>query len=120
MLLLAHVPPVGDGVSVVVIPTHTDDAPLSVVVFTVTTADAGVPQPVEYCIVAVPPGANPVTSPFVSTVATPVLLLLQVSPVVASVNAVVASGHIPDVPPDIAAGIGVTNTSADWLQPETV
>lgn len=44
-----------------------------------------------------------VTAPECETVAREVLLLLQVPPVVASVNVVIAPGQTADVPPDIAA-----------------
>ena len=63
------------------------------VVFTVTTYVTGAPQPVEYCMVAVPPGATPVIVadvPLPVTVATAVLRLLHAPPVVPSDNDVVA------------------------------
>ena len=61
---------------------------------------------VVYVIVAVP-FATPVTIPVEPTVAIPVLLLLQVPPVVASVNAIVEPWQT-DAGPVIAAAVGYT------------
>ena len=56
-----------------------------------------------YVIVVVPPAvATPVTTPLDEpTVATEVLLLLHVPPVVESVNVVVEPAHTGDIPPVI-------------------
>jgi len=60
---------------------------------------------------------TPVTNPDPkTTVATEVLLLLQVPPVVPSVNAVVSPEHTLSVPP-IATGSGLTDTVPVMLQP---
>lgn len=91
---------------VIVDPVHTTPPPLTVfpglTEFTVTVA-VDVPQLVVYVIVAVP-DATPVTTPVVEpTEAIPVLPLLQVPPVVASLRVVVAPAHTVNVPV-IAAG----------------
>ena len=66
------------------------------------------------------PAPTPVTSPVVVTVATEVLLLLQMPPVVASVNWVVLLTHTPDAPAMAATtgkGFTVTEVLATAVQP---
>jgi hypothetical protein len=75
---------------------------------TVTIRRAGAPHPVEYEIPAVPT-ATPVTTPEVLTVATLVLSLLQVPPVVASARVVVNPAQTVAVPV-MAAGPPFTVT----------
>jgi len=98
------VPPVVLAVKDVVDPIHTVAVPEMVVVpgdvLTVTTCEnAAEPQLFEivYDIAAVP-AATPLTTPDELTVAIPVLLLLHVPPVTASVNVVVDPVHIMSVP----------------------
>jgi hypothetical protein len=66
------------------------------------------------------PEDTPDTVPVVpedTTVATPVLTLVQVPPLVASVNIVVPLWHTVNVP-DIGAGFGLTVTVVVRVQPE--
>jgi hypothetical protein len=100
---LLHVPPPGELVNVVVEPTHTgvvgviaDGSAL-----TVTTAVAAHPVGNVYTMVDVP-GFTPVTYPKGSIVATAMLLLLHVPPVVAF-----ESETICDTQSDIVPVIGV-------------
>jgi hypothetical protein len=88
--LLAHVPPVGVLLSVDVLPTHTTGDPIinpgSGLIVTVVV----VRQPVGrvYVMLAVP-AAMPVTMPAASIVATAVLLLFHVPPVLVVLSVVV-------------------------------
>lgn len=98
VLLLVHVPPVTASVSVVVCPTHNPLSPLIAgAVLMVTVLVATHPAPATYDITEIPP-AMPVTLPELSTVASAVLLLLQVPPVVASASVVVCPAHTVAVP----------------------
>lgn len=75
--------------------------------------------PNEYVIFAVP-AASPVIKPVVGlTLATPVLLLLQIPPVVVLLSAVVAPRHTL-VSPVMFAGIGFTVTMVVAVQVPTV
>jgi hypothetical protein len=81
--LLTHVPP-EEGVKVMVLPTHTEEADVLTVGFAPTvTLEVVFLQPVLVCVkVKVTfPGATPVTTPELVTVATDVLLLVQTPPV---------------------------------------
>ena len=62
------------------------------------------------------PTDTPVTTPEPLTVAIPGLLVFQLPPGVISVNAVEAPTHTP-VAPTIAAGLGLTVTTAVARQP---
>ena len=107
--LLLHVPPVVISDNVVVDPTQTEAAPVIADGSALTVSDLDVTHPADvvYVIFTVPADA-PVTSPVaLLTVATEVLLLLHVPPVVASVNVVVEPTHTADAPL-IAAGSGLT------------
>ena len=112
-MLLVHVPPLSVPVNVFDVDIHIVDAPdITGRAFTVIIMDAGVPQPFEKYIVAVP-AEMPFTMPDVKpTVATLVLALLQVPEGVTSVNVVVEPIHTGAVPPLIAAGAAVTVTVA--------
>ena len=110
VLLLLHVPVVTALLNVIFCPEQTDDAPdiIPGAEITVIVAVAGIPQPVEYVIVAVP-ALPPVTFPVEFTVATDVLLLLHVPPVTASVNAVDRPEHTENNPTiDTGAAMTVT------------
>jgi hypothetical protein len=119
VLLLAHVPPgvASDNESVV---------PMQIVAPPEGLIAAGLPLTVKvavtkqvalaYVITAVPtetPVATPVDEPMV---ATDVLPLLQVPPLVASVKVVVAPTHTESAP-DIAAGIALTVNALVAAQP---
>jgi len=110
VLLLVHVPPDTEDVSVALVPRHNVVLPLMLppVELTVTTARVEHPQlATVYVIVAVPPD-TPLTTPDEEpTVATDVLLLLHVPPPLALLSAVVAPGHTVSVPV-IAAGVDFT------------
>jgi hypothetical protein len=91
VLALAHVPPVVPSVNVMVEPTQTGDDPGIVdgVVLTVTMVVVVQPVPREYVISDVPdmiPATTPVPP---TTVATVVVPLVHVPPVVPSVNVIV-------------------------------
>lgn len=106
VVLLLQVPPGTASLSCVVEPGHTVVVPkIAGRVPTVTVAVA-VQPPDVYDITAVP-GATPPTVP-PATVATAVLLLLQVPPAVASLRCVVDDGH-KAVTPVIGAGPVVVN-----------
>ena len=89
VVLLVHVPPFGLSDKVILLPMHTAPGPLIApgAAITVTTKVAAEHPPAAYAIVAVPL-ATPVTTP-PATVATVVLELLHVPPVVASVKLIV-------------------------------
>ena len=70
---------------------------------TFTTVVAGIPQPVEYEIIAVPPTA-PVTIPEVLTVAVEGEALLHDPPDETSESVVAVNAQIGEVPPDIGKG----------------
>ncbi len=87
-LLVLHVPPVTDGVSVVVSPTQTVEAPLIVApVLIVIGRVVMQPSAVVYEITVVPV-VRPATIPVVDPTEALVVLLLQVPPAVASVRVV--------------------------------
>jgi hypothetical protein len=118
VLLLLQLPPGEDEVRVVVSPTHTLAAPLIVPgpAFTVTTVVAKQPVEPVYVIVAVPtltPQNIPVDTP---TVATAVLLLLHVPPLVASAR-VEQNPTQTETGPVIATGGVLTVTTAVRIQP---
>jgi hypothetical protein len=98
VLALAHVPPVVPSVRVIVEPTHTGDDPgiADGVVLTVTTVVVVQPVPREYVIIDVP-DIIPVTTPVPpTTVATVVVPLVQVPPVVPSVKVIVVPAQKAD------------------------
>jgi len=117
LLLLLQVPPVVASLNKVASPTHTSETPVIIPgkALTVTTTVA-VQLPNEYPIVAVP-GDTPNTFPDMSTVATLVLLLLQLPPPMASVKKVVAPLHKATVPV-IGSGPMFTVTVVIAAQPE--
>ena len=109
VLLLLHVPPVVASLNPVVPPSQTVVVPLiedgNGLIVTVLV----ILQPVAavYKIIDVPP-VTPVTTPVDElTVATAVVPLLQVPPLVASLSVVVAPAHATAVPV-IANGNGLT------------
>ena len=116
-MLLAKIPAPTLGVMVVVAEVHMVSKPVKIGVvgngLMVTIVEITVvPQVLvtEYEILAVPPD-TPVTTPVVFTVATAVLLLDQVPPVVVAVNALVAPSQnvvVPEMLP--AVGKVFTNT----------
>lgn len=106
VLLLLHVPLPDASVRVIVEPWQTDGLPAGVAgpALTVTGCVTDCPQNDVYDIVAVPtftPDTTPVKEP---TVATEVLLLLQVPPATLLVNVVVPPTHVVAVPPIVAGG----------------
>jgi hypothetical protein len=112
-----HVPPVAASNNAADEPTHTIGAPVIAGGGgnTVINLVAVQPAPNEYVIVA-KPGDTPHTWPVAFTVATPVLLLLQLPPVVASVSTVHDPTHtLPD--PEIPAGGAFTVNIALTEQP---
>ena len=98
--LLVQVPPGVRSVSAVVEPTHTPSVPVIAGSddVTVITTERVQPDGEVYITVEVPE-ATPLTTPVDDpTVATEVVLLLQVPPVVASVSVLVKPTHIDGVP----------------------
>ena len=119
--LLLQVPPAVASLSVIVEPTHTDPGVPMIALIGFTVTVVLLLQPVAviiYDIVLVPAVDPPVTIPDVPTVATPVLVLLQVPPPVPSARFVVAPWHTVAVP--VIAAIGLTVTTVFALQPEAV
>jgi hypothetical protein len=114
-LLLAHVPP-ELGLNVVVAPAHRVDAPLILTVgfaLTVTVEETSEAHPVLVCVnvnVAVP-DPTPVTTPALDTVATAVLLLAHVPPVV-GLKVVVLPTHIVLAPLITTIGFAFTVNGA--------
>lgn len=119
VLSLSHVPPAEALVSVPVLPSHTASAPdmADGVGCTVTTVVVLQP-PAVYTIVAFP-AVSPLTTPVLLMVATVVLLLVQLPPVVDVLSAVVLPAHTDNVPV-MAAGIALMVTTAVLLQPAPV
>ncbi len=91
VLELLHTPPEVASVSVVVLPTVTLSVPDIAAGFGLTVMVVATLQPVDnvYDITAVP-GVTPVTIPVVEPIVAEELLLVQVPPVVALLNVVVA------------------------------
>ena len=115
-----HVPPAGASVSAVVLPWHTVVLPdiAGGRIFTVTVAVVLHPAVVVYLIVAFP-GIPACTVPFAgSIVATLLLLLLHVPPVVASLKIVVMPAHNILLP--VIGIIGFTVTVVVTKQPEGI
>jgi hypothetical protein len=117
VVALVHEPLPDPSLSAVVEPLHTLSIPVmpSGTGLTVTVFTALHPVPAVKVIVAVPPVPNPVTTPVPDTVATEVLLLLQV-PAPTSFKEVVDPEHTVAVPV-IAAGKGLTVTVAIVVHP---
>jgi hypothetical protein len=118
---LVQVPPGTPLVRVAVLPIHrVRGPPIGVgadVTVTIFVAIQLVPN--VYVIVDVP-NATPVTIPVVKpTVATAVLLLVQVPPGTASLNVVEEDTPVTPIPV-IGAGIGITVTAVVTLQPEPI
>jgi hypothetical protein len=116
VLLLLHVPPVvGDKVPV--LPTHIDEGAVTVGNALIVTDDVVLEHPVDVCVkvkVTVP-AATAVTTPAFVTVATAVLLLLQVPPVVGD--------KVPVLPIHIDEGavkVGNAFTVTELVDPEAV
>ncbi len=110
VLLLVHVPLVGVVDKVVVEPLQRLVGPDIIAgdALTVTVCEIVQPLAVMVYDMSADPGPVPVTTPVVlTTVATAVLLLLHVPPVVVFVSVVVAPSHTENEPP-IAAGSGFT------------
>lgn len=122
VLLLDHVPPKPDDVSVIVAPVVTlelpDIVPAEGDALTVITAVTAQPPGIAYVIVVVP-AASPDTTPVVLTVATAVLLLLHDPPDVVFDKAVVPPVQTVVEPP-IAAGVALTVIDLVAVQPEPV
>jgi len=117
-LLLTQVPPDAASVRLVLVPTHTLVLPVIAVGVRLTVTVVVVLHPVDnaYVIVAVPAPA-PFTIPVLEpTVATNVLLLLQVPPTVASVKADEVPVQMP-VLPAMPAGRLLTVTTVVVVQP---
>ena len=107
---LVHVPPGVASVRAVVDATHTPSEPVigGKDEVTVITTERVQPDGIVYTTVDVP-AARPLTRPVVDpTVATEVLLLLQVPPVVTSPSELVKPTHIDGVP--VMAAIAFTVT----------
>ena len=118
VLLLLHVPSGVASLSVVLRPAQTTAVPRMFVGngFTVNAIVAIQPVAIVYVIVA-EPTVLPVTRPVPDTIgATVVLLLLHAPNGVASFSAVVRPKHTVLEPP-IAAGNGLTVTTAVLIQP---
>jgi hypothetical protein len=118
ILLLLHVPPAVASAWVTVVPLHNTFGPViaSGVANTVMTALAVQPSGRAVTIVAVPAN-TPVTTPVVApTLAMVVGVLLQVIPVVTSLNVMVEPSHTDDGPV-IGAGVALTVTITVAWQP---
>jgi hypothetical protein len=119
---LVHVPPVIALLNVVVRPEHTEVLPVMAVAggaITVTVA-VGDPHPLEYVMTDVPP-VTPVTTPPPApgpgvTIATVAGALLQVPPVIASLNVMLNPVHTL-VSPDMGPGTFVTVTIVVFVHP---
>ena len=99
-LLLAHVPPV-PSVRVIAAPWQTDAGPPINDGFTLTVTGFVIKQPVPVTVYLITgtPDETPVTTPVdETTVARPAERLLQVPPVVVSLNVVVAPTQTDDAP----------------------
>lgn len=118
LLLLQLPPPVPLLANIAVAPAHNAEAPLTVPALgrlpTVTTADAvTVPQAevTVYLMVEVP-AEIPVTTPLEFTVAAEVLVLLQLPPVVPSLDKIVVEpvhrNVVPLIVPAFGSGLTVT------------
>lgn len=130
-VLLPHVPPEIPSASVVEEPTHTKGAPEMTpgegeVMMVIAAVAAAVPHALEteYEITALP-GVIAVTIPLELTVATEVLLLLQVPPEVASTRVVVVPAQrvvVPVIKPAVGAVVTVTamNVLAEPQELETI
>ena len=119
---LFHVPPLVASFNVIAPPAHTLPAPeIPDTVVTVTTVVAVQPEVPDwaYVIRAVPP-TLPVTVPSVPTVATDVLLLVQVPAPDASVSAVGIPAQIGPLLPVIADGCAATFTTVVTVQPDVI
>lgn len=93
--VIVHAPPVVASANPAVVPTHNDVGPVigSGLVFTVTLTVLGQPSG-DKSVIVVPPASTPDTIPEMgSIVATEVLLLLQVPPVIVDANVIVAPVH---------------------------
>jgi hypothetical protein len=116
-LPLLHVPPGGDDNSVIV-EYWQNVAVVGVIVgtgLTVIVSYAGHAPGVKYVIIDVP-WLTPYTTPAVSTVATPVLPLLQVPPGTASERLVVAPTHTLSIP--VIGATGFIFTESVTKQPD--
>jgi hypothetical protein len=110
LLLLVQVPPVV-GDSVAVLPIQTVAGAVTTGNAFIVTAVVVLLQPVEVCVkvkVAVPPD-TPVTTPAFVTVATELLLLAHVPPVVGD-SVVVKPAHIVELPVTLIVGKAFTVT----------
>ena len=116
VLLRLQVPP-PPSVSVIVCPTHTDEGPLIAEgsAFTVIIFEVAQPVGSVYTTVTVPV-LMPVTMPVALSTVAPMLVLLHVPPVLASVSVVVRPAHTVGVPP-IVGGVGLMVTSVVIAQP---
>ena len=117
---LLHVPPTISLLNVVILPKHTPVLPVIAAgeLLTVKLNVAAVPHPVEYVIIS-EPSLNPVNTPPLLTNAIEAALVLQVPPIVESVNVIVLPIHISAVPP-IAEGIPNTVIDAVAAVPHPV
>jgi hypothetical protein len=119
LLLLLHVPPVVLSLSIVVADGQVVPEPVIAAGagFTVSALLAVQPFGDKYIIFAVPAPVA-VTKPVTPTVATPVLSLIHVPPLVASVNVKVALWHIGVTP--LTAATEFTVTAVTLRQPVNV
>ena len=118
VVLLLHVPPVLRSVNTIVEPAHTGVEPdmADGNELTVTTVVAEQPVLSAYVIIEVPADA-PVTTPVpLTTVATEVVPLAHVPPVVRSVKVIVELTQT-GVEPEIATGVALTVTIVVTEQP---
>ena len=109
---LVQVPPVRESVSVVVMPEQMEPKPEIALGlgFTVTLATEGAPQPLVNEMVA-EPAPTPVTTPVEPTVATAVLLLVQVPGAEASDKESVPPGQNAKLVPVMGAAAPFTATT---------
>jgi hypothetical protein len=117
---LLQVPPAEASDKVIVAPGHTSVGPETGAGngFTVSGIIVRQPPPNEYVMVTTPV-ATPLTSPAVSIIATPGLLLLHVPPGVASVNVMVPNTQtlLPVLGPAIGNGEEITDIVTVTEQP---
>jgi len=120
LLLLLHVPPGVRSLSVVVRPKQTTGVPSIGVGLGLTVNISVAIQPNgEVAVMVTVPGAMPVTRPVLEfMVAIPELLLVQVTPAVASVSVVVRPTHTLSIP--WIGEVTLTVTTAVIIQPAGV
>ena len=112
---LAHVPPVGEPVNVVVVPAQMLVLPPVIVgvAFTVAIAVTVHPVPNEYVIVVVPEATPPNTPVVASIVPTSGIALDQLPPVLEFVSVLVWPEHTFSVPPIAPGNVFTVTTTVD-------